>query len=164
MTCIFWFIYNLYTWSIQWLVYTHVQDSFQRQFPSGAHTPSLLCNSPPPAISYLAPPAIANIPPPASPISAAANSTTADATENAHTPAIYCLCRQRCATKRCPCKLNCHPGRNCVNTVQMFIWQSNSYRSHLQRYVESWVTIGDVTIGDVRMTTGDKGPRSHKMA
>ena len=62
-----------------------------------------------------------------SPIYAAANSPTpATATENAHTPAIYCLCRQRCATKRCPCKgnripcgLNCHPGRNFVNTVRI---------------------------------------------
>ncbi len=58
--------------------------------PAAANSPANY--TPTPAIDNLPPFAIANLP--------------TSATENSTNSAIYCLCQQRCATKRCPCKRN----------------------------------------------------------
>ena len=105
-------------------------------FPHDTATspPPAIANSPTSATekSTILPHDTATSPPPA-----IANSLTS---ANSPTPAIYCLCRQRCATKRCPCKgnripcgLNCHPGRSCANNVRINTGNTSIYRSYLQQ-------------------------------
>ena len=126
-------------------------------------TTPVAANSP---ANYTPTPAIGNSPP-----LAIANLPTS-ATENSTNPAIYCLCQQRCATKRCPCKrnripcgFNCHPRRSCANIGRintgnpLFIDLTCNDVDGGAQLAECWVTVGDV-----RMTTGDKtdlSSRSH---
>jgi hypothetical protein len=82
---------------------------------------------------------------------------------------MYCECRMRCATKKCPCRKKgsscgsqCHPGRSCANIVHSqadvtFINLSDGIDEPGSQ--DCWLIIGGI-----RLTNEDKkdlGSRSH---
>ena len=129
----------------------------------------------PPATATPPPPATATPPPPATetPLPPAIVMTPSPLIASQPTSAAdnYCNCRQRCATKRCPCKKRrspcgsmCHPGRRCANIVyketELPVIDLTTCNAQLVDGKDDFWT----TVGDLRLTHKDKrdlGSRSH---
>lgn len=99
----------------------------------------------------------------------ARNSPTQQPADNSKLRQSPCNCRSRCATKRCPCKLDsllcgiyCHPSRKCANKLTIGA-EANGDIIDLDRIPDEdeqniWVTIGktDLTAADKAIVTSDE--------